>query len=101
LADYRTFRDARINKQGPGSPGSIPGTSIKLLEKGITTMTHTEIYQRLLTELHYAHGRRSTAATRLQLQDVLAALNELASKETGLSNQDTQDEGEFAAVLSV
>lgn len=66
-------------------------------------MTANQMYVRLLTETHHSVGTRSTAVTRMHIQDVLVGLLDLAVAETAAefggacSHQDTQDTSEALA----
>lgn len=64
-------------------------------------MTNSQLYVRLLEELHYHHRNRSTFETRIRLQDVLIELRERAASEQGKDEQAAQDDAEEAALRKV
>lgn len=65
-------------------------------------MDDYELYVRLLTELHYTNGSRSTDSTRNKLQDVMIELRNRAANTRGdLGGQETQDSAESEADKAV
>lgn len=63
-------------------------------------MTDMQLYTRVLTEMHWIHGKRSTDSTRLALQDVLVELrNRAAAERNDPTGQETQDGAEAEASL--
>ena len=62
-------------------------------------MKSLQMYEKLIKVLHYTN-KGDVQSIRTELQDVLCSLRDAAALETGLSEQEIQDEAESKATVA-